>query len=122
MRALVAGGAGFIGSHLCERLLNEGADVVCVDNLITGAAENVAHLMGQDRFQFVTADVTAPLIVDFSVDELYHLASPASPRGYLRKPLETALVNSIGSQNLLRYALDHGGRLLLASTSEAYGD
>jgi nucleoside-diphosphate-sugar epimerase len=122
MRALVAGGAGFIGSHLCDRLLDDGDNVVCVDNLVTGLAENVAHLSREPRFQFVSADVTQPLKLDGDFDAIYHLASPASPRGYLRKPLETALVNSIGSQNLLRLALDRGARFLLASTSEAYGD
>jgi nucleoside-diphosphate-sugar epimerase len=122
MRALVAGGAGFIGSHLCDRLFEAGDEVVCADNLITGFVENVAHLAREPRFRFVHADVTQPLKLDGSFDVVYHLASPASPRGYLRKPLETALVNSIGTQNLLRLALDRGARFLLASTSEAYGD
>src|SRR5262249_16638138 len=122
MRAIVAGGAGFIGSHLCERLLADGDDVVCVDNLITGFAENVEHLAENERFQYVTADVVQPMRLQGTLDAVFHLASPASPRGSLRKPLETALVNSVGSQNLLRLALDHGARFLLASTSEAYGD
>jgi nucleoside-diphosphate-sugar epimerase len=122
MRAVVAGGAGFIGSHLCERLLADGDEVVCVDNLITGFADNVRHLTTNRRFEYVVADIVNSLQVDGAVDEFFHLASPASPRGYLRKPLETALVNSIGSQNLLRLALGRGARFLLASTSEAYGD
>ena len=122
MRALVAGGAGFIGSHLCERLLQDGDEVICVDNLITGIADNVSSLLDNHRFQLVQADIIQAVQVDGPIDAIYHLASPASPRGYLRKPLETALVNSIGSQNLLRLALDRGARFLLASTSEAYGD
>jgi nucleoside-diphosphate-sugar epimerase len=122
MRAIVAGGAGFIGSHLCDRLLADGDEVVCVDNLVTGFAENVSHLAGHRRFQLVSADVIQPLHIDGAVDAIYHLASPASPRGYLRKPLETALVNSVGTQNLLRLARENGARFLLASTSEAYGD
>jgi nucleoside-diphosphate-sugar epimerase len=122
MRALVAGGAGFIGSHLCDRLIADGDDVVCVDNMVTGFAKNVAHLAQNNRFQLAHADIIQPLKLDGDFDAIYHLASPASPRGYLRKPLETALVNSIGSQNLLRLALDRGATFLLASTSEAYGD
>lgn len=122
MRALVAGGAGFIGSHLCERLLDDGDDVLCVDNLITGFLTNVSALCNHPRFNFIQADVIQPLLVDGGIDAIYHLASPASPVGYLRRPLETALVNSAGTQNLLRLALDCGARFLLASTSEAYGD
>jgi UDP-glucuronate decarboxylase len=122
MRALVSGGAGFIGSHLCERLLGRGDEVVCVDNLITGQADNVAHLRGNSRFTFLPADVIQPLSVTPGVDAVFHLASPASPAGYLRKPLETALVNSIGTNNLLDLATKHRARFLMASTSEAYGD
>jgi nucleoside-diphosphate-sugar epimerase len=122
MRALISGGAGFIGSHLGERLLQQGHQVVCADNLITGNLDNVAALRAQPGFTFLQADVTQPLVVDGPIDAIFHLASPASPRGYLRKPLETALVNSIGTQRLLELASQRGARFLLASTSEAYGD
>jgi len=122
MRVLVTGGAGFIGSHLCERLLGRGDDVVCADNLITGLVDNVAHLRSEPRFTYLRADVIQPLQLNGTVDAVFHLASPASPSGYLRKPLETALVNSVGTNNLLDLAQRHGARFLLASTSEAYGD
>ena len=120
MKALVTGGAGFIGSHLCERLLQDGHAVVCVDNLITGHRENVAHLLAEPQFEFVEHDVTQPL--DLPVDLVFHLASPASPPGYLQFPVRTALANSLGTYNLLELARRHGARFLLASTSEAYGD
>jgi nucleoside-diphosphate-sugar epimerase len=122
MRYVVTGGAGFVGSHLCERLLREGADVLCIDNLITGFAENLVTHRRDRRFTFLLADVTQPFVVEGPVDGIYHLASPASPRGYLRKPLETALVNSIGTNRVLELAATTGARFLLASTSEAYGD
>ena len=122
MRCVVTGGAGFIGSHLCDRLLQEGSDVVCVDNLITGFVENLANHRQNPRLTFLQADITQPFVVDGSVDAIYHLASPASPRGYLRRPLQTALVNSIGTNRVLELAVATGARFLLASTSEAYGD
>lgn len=122
MRSLVTGGAGFIGSHLCDRLIARGDDVVCADNLITGQALNLDHLRSNPRFQFLRVDVIEPLVLDGPVDRVFHLASPASPPGYLRKPLETALVNSFGSYHVLRLAREKGARFLLASTSEAYGD
>src|SRR4029077_10334374 len=122
MRCVVTGGAGFVGSHLCERLLEEGADVVCIDNLITGLVENFSALRRDRRFTFLQADVIQPFVVEGPVDAIYHLASPASPRGYLRKPLETALVNSVGTHHLLELARDRGATFLLASTSEEYGD
>jgi nucleoside-diphosphate-sugar epimerase len=122
MRSLVVGGAGFIGSHLCEHLLARGDEVVCVDNFITGRAENLATFRDHPRFRFVEADVIQPFDLDGPADELFHLASPASPPGYLRKPLETALVNSVGTNHLLDLARRKGGKFLLASTSEAYGD
>jgi len=118
--SLVSGGAGFIGSHLCERLLQEGQHVICVDNLSTGSERNIAHLVGREGFEFVRHDVIEP--GDWPADYVYHLASPASPPGYLRRPLETLLVNSIGTRNLLEVARRHGARFLLASTSEVYGD
>lgn len=122
MRALVTGGAGFVGSHLCERLLARGDEVVCVDNFITGQAQNLATMRENARFQFLRADVIEPFAIDGAVDAVFHLASPASPPGYLRKPLETALVNSVGTNNLLALARARGAKFLLASTSEAYGD
>ena len=125
MRAVVAGGAGFIGSHLCDRLLAEGASVLCADNLITGARANIAHLVENPRFAFVEHDVTQPL--DAEADAVFHLASPASPnpaspRSYIAHAIETALVNSEGSHRLLELALHNKARFLFASTSEVYGD
>jgi len=122
LRTLVTGGAGFIGSHLCDRLIARGDDVVCADNLITGQASNIDHLRGNPRFHFMHVDVSQPFAVDGTVDQIFHLASPASPRGYLLKPLETALVNSQGTQNALDLARRNGAKFLLSSTSEAYGD
>ncbi len=122
MRALITGGAGFVGSHLCERLLDRGDEVVCVDNLITGHSENLSHLRSHPRFTYIQADVTQPLGYDDPVDAVFHLASPASPRGYLRKPLETALVNSLGTQRMLELVQAQRAKFLMASTSEAYGD
>ena len=120
MRVLVTGGAGFIGSHLCDRLIAEGHEVIAVDNLITGRLVNITHLDGNPRFTFIKHDVTEPL--DLPVDQIYHLASPASPTGYMRHPIETHLVNSIGTLNMLRLALARGARFLFTSTSETYGD
>ncbi len=128
MRALVAGGAGFVGSHLCDRLLSQGADVVCLDNFASGRRGNVAHLTEHPRFKLVERDLTAgPLEESLAADRYYHLASPASPnphtpRSYMAQPLETALVNALGTQHLLDLARRCGGRLLFASTSEIYGD
>lgn len=120
MRVLVAGGAGFIGSHLCVRLLSEGHFVICVDNLLTGAERNIAPLQGNERFTFLRHDITEPF--DIEVDAIFQLASPASPVGYWNYPFETIRVNTIGTTNLLEIARKHGARLLTASTSEAYGD
>jgi UDP-glucuronate decarboxylase len=122
LRSLVTGGAGFIGSHLCDRLIARGDEVVCADNLITGKRHNLDHLENHPHFQFLLADVTQPVAIDGPIDLVFHLASPASPPGYLRKPLETALVNSFGTHHLLQLAQEKGSRFLLASTSEAYGD
>ena len=121
-RALVTGGAGFLGSHLCDRLIGEGWDVVCVDSLLTGESENLAHLREADGFRFVAHDVTRPLEVDGSVDAVLHLASPASPRDYLEWPIETLRVGSIGTLNMLEFASAAGARFFLTSTSETYGD
>ncbi|HEX8730628.1 MAG TPA: UDP-glucuronic acid decarboxylase family protein [Ktedonobacterales bacterium] len=116
----MAGGAGFIGSHLCARLLADGHTVICVDNLLTGAERNVAAYLANDRFSFVRHDVTEPF--DMDVEAVFQLASPASPVGYWTHPFATIRVNTIGTTNLLDLARRHGARLLFASTSEAYGD
>lgn len=120
MRVLVTGGAGFIGSHLCESLLNDGYFVIAVDNLVTGRLENIRHLLSHPHFQFIEADVTKSL--DVPVDAIYHLASPASPVGYRRYAIPTLLVNSLGTFHLLELARRQGARFLFASTSEVYGD
>lgn len=128
MRVVVAGGAGFIGSHLCDTLLAAEHDVWAIDNFATGRRENVAHLAGEARFHLIEADVTQPLPADLpSFMRIYHLASPASPnatspRSYMQLPLETAAVNTVGTQRLLERARQDGARFLFASTSEIYGD
>jgi nucleoside-diphosphate-sugar epimerase len=122
MRVVVTGGAGFLGSHLCDAILARGDSAVCVDNLATGRPDNVAHLMGRPGFTFVEADVSLALDVPGPVDAVAHLASPASPPEYLRLPLETLAVGSRGTENALRLADQHGARFVLASTSEVYGD
>jgi dTDP-glucose 4,6-dehydratase len=119
---VVTGGAGFIGSHLCERLLDEGSAVVAVDNLCTGAVANIAHLMDRPAFEFSQQDVSLGLDVDGAVDAVLHFACPASPVDYLDMPLETLAVASRGTGHALDLAQRSGGRLLLASTSEVYGD
>jgi len=120
--ALVTGGAGFLGSHLCERLMRESIDVVCVDNLITGKESNVAHLRDTDGFRFLNLDVTQPFHVEESVDFVLHFASPASPIDYLDLPIQTLKVGSLGTHNTLGLAKAKRARYLLASTSEVYGD
>ncbi|MUL40485.1 SDR family oxidoreductase [Streptomonospora sp. PA3] len=121
-RAVVTGGAGFVGSHLCERLLDAGAEVVCVDNLATGSAENLRRLARHAGFSSIEADVTRPMRVAGRVDAVFHLASAASPRDYLRLPVETLEAGSLGTRNALDLAAEHGARMVLASTSEVYGD
>jgi dTDP-glucose 4,6-dehydratase len=121
-RAVVTGGAGFLGSHLCSRLLAEGYEVVCLDNFCTGTPVNVAHLIEHDRFRLVRADVTEFLHVGGPVDLVLHFASPASPVDYLRLPVETLKVGSIGTLHALGLAREKRARFVLASTSEAYGD
>jgi dTDP-glucose 4,6-dehydratase len=121
-RAVVTGGAGFLGSHLCQALLARGFDVLCLDNFLTGAPANVAHLLEDPRFQLVRADVTQYLYVAGPVGYVLHFASPASPVDYLRMPIETLKVGSIGTLHALGLARDKGARFLLASTSEVYGD
>lgn len=120
MKALVAGGAGFLGSHLCDALLTTGFDVLCVDNLITGRARNVAHLDGHAHFTFRQQDICQPF--EAEADWVFQLASPASPPRYLEHPIETMMVNAVGTQNLLEITRKNQARFLVASTSEVYGD
>ena len=121
-RALVTGGAGFLGSHLCERLLDEGLHVVCMDNLITGSLANIEHLFGRTGFTFIHHDVTNFIHVPGRLDYILHFASPASPIDYLNLPIQTLKVGSLGTHKALGLAKAQGARLLLASTSEVYGD
>jgi dTDP-glucose 4,6-dehydratase len=122
MRVLVTGGAGFIGSHLCGFLLGRGADVICMDNFITGAAENIAHLDANPRFALVRHDVTQYIDVAGPLDWVLHVASPASPRDYLELPIQTLKVGALGTYRALGLAKAKGARFLLTSTSEVYGD
>ena len=119
-RVLVTGGAGFLGSHLCERLLNEGDEVLCVDNFFTGRRTNIAHLIGNPRFELLRHDVTFPLFVE--VDEIYNLACPASPVHYQHDPVQTTKTSVHGAINMLGLAKRTGARIFQASTSEIYGD
>jgi UDP-glucuronate decarboxylase len=119
-RILVTGGAGFLGSHLCERLLAEGSDVLCVDNYFTGRKENIAHLMGNPHFEAMRHDVTFPLYVE--VDQIYNLACPASPVHYQFDPVQTTKTSVIGAINMLGLAKRIGAKIMQASTSEVYGD
>ena len=122
MRIVVTGGAGFLGSHLCEALLDRGDFVVCVDNLCTGEYRNIEPMIERTGFTFIQSDVSAALDVPGSVDAVAHLASPAAPPDYHRLPLETLAVGSRGTENCLRFATRHDARFVLASTSEIYGD
>ncbi|MGB9604744.1 MAG: UDP-glucuronic acid decarboxylase family protein, partial [Bryobacteraceae bacterium] len=122
MRFLVTGAAGFIGSHMCDRLLEEGHEVIAVDNLSTGSRANLEHLQGRPGFRFILHDVCEPLEIEEPLDGVLHLASPASPKDYLAHPIETLDVGSIGTRRMLELARRHGARFLLSSTSECYGD
>ncbi|WP_111764970.1 NAD-dependent epimerase/dehydratase family protein [Nakamurella deserti] len=121
-RVVITGGAGFLGSHLCEALVAAGSDVVCLDNFLTGSPANVAHLRSSERFHLIRCDVTEYVHVAGPVDLVLHFASPASPVDYLRLPIETMKVGSIGTLHALGLAKDKGARFVLASTSETYGD
>jgi len=122
MRVLVTGGAGFLGSHLCDRLLSEGHEVIAMDNLLTGNPRNIAHLETDRRFRFVRHDVTHFIFVDGPLDAVLHFASPASPIDYLELPIQTLKVGALGTHNALGIAKAKKARFLLASTSEVYGD
>lgn len=122
MRIVVSGAAGFIGSHMCDRLLAEGHTVVGLDNFLTGSPQNLSHLKGVASFRFVEQDITRPFSVEGPVDAVLNMASPASPKDYLEYPIETLDVGSIGSRNMLELALEKGARFLVTSTSECYGD
>jgi dTDP-glucose 4,6-dehydratase len=121
-RALITGGAGFLGSHLCELFLSRGHEVICMDNFITGSPDNIKHLFGTDGFSFIKQDVTQYIHIDGPLDYVLHFASPASPIDYLEKPIQTLKVGSLGTHKTLGVAKDKGARYLLASTSETYGD
>jgi len=120
MRILVTGGAGFIGSHLCERLINEGNEVLCLDNFFTGRRENIFHLLDNQRFELLRHDVTEPILLE--VDQIYNLACPASPVHYQYNPIKTVKSNVMGTLNMLVLARRVGARILQASTSEVYGE
>jgi dTDP-glucose 4,6-dehydratase len=123
-RTLITGGAGFLGSHLCDRFIEEGHEVICMDNLVTGNTENIEHLfeLGQDRFRFVEYDVTDYIHVNGDLDYVLHFASPAAPDDYLRLPIQTLKVGALGTHKALGLAKAKDARFLLASTSEVYGD
>lgn len=123
MTIVVTGGAGFIGSHLCERLLDAGNSVICIDNVLTGSAQNIEHLLKNPKFLFVEHDIIEPFFLDDEhVDHVYNLACPASPVQYQKNPVRTIKTNTIGMINVLGFARHHGARVLQASTSEVYGD
>ena len=119
-RALVTGGAGFLGSHLCDRLLKDGFDVICIDNLLTGSKDNIRHMIGNSYFEFIRHDITQPVFVE--CDQIYNLACPASPKWYQKDPIYTFKTSVYGSMNCLGLAKRTGARILQASTSEVYGD
>ena len=121
-RVLITGGAGFLGSHICDRFIAEGDDVICMDNFITGSPDNIAHLLGNKHFTFIEHDVTNYIYVEGKLDFILHFASPASPIDYLKLPIQTLKVGSLGTHKTLGLAKAKNARFLLASTSETYGD
>ena len=120
--SVITGGAGFLGSHLCDRLIEEGQSVICIDNLLTGSIENISHLIGLSGFRFVRSDVTDYVSKEETIDFVYHFASPASPADYMRLPIETLRAGSFGTHSMLELATAKKARFLLASSSEVYGD
>ncbi len=122
MRVLVTGGAGFIGSHLCDRFLQEGHEVICLDNLITGSIDNISHLAGHPKFSFIKHDVTHYIFIEGKIEAILHFASPASPVDYLQYPIQTLKVGSLGTHKALGLAKEKKAKFLLASTSEVYGN
>ncbi len=122
MRYLISGAAGFIGSHICDRLVEKGHEVLAIDNLITGHKENISHLLTDPRFRFIEHDICAPLAIHGGIDRVFHLASLASPVDYLAHPIETLESGSTGTRNMLEVAVEKRARFLLTSTSECYGD
>ncbi|MGR3310253.1 MAG: UDP-glucuronic acid decarboxylase family protein [Candidatus Brocadiales bacterium] len=122
MRTVITGGAGFLGSHLCDYFLKKGHTVICLDNLLTGSTRNIAHLLGNENFSFIKHNVTEYIYLDGAIDNVLHFASPASPIDYLRLPIQTLKVGSLGTLRTLGLAKGKNARYLLASTSEVYGD
>jgi len=122
MRILITGGAGFIGSHLCDRFIKDGHYVICMDNLLTGSLKNIAHLKKEKKFRFINHDVTKHIKITGSVDAILHFASPASPIDYIKLPIQTLKVGSLGTHNALGLAREKKAKFLIASTSEVYGD
>jgi dTDP-glucose 4,6-dehydratase len=122
VRTLVTGGAGFLGSHLCDKLIKEGHEVICMDNLSTGNIDNISHLIGNNQFHFIKHNVTEYIYLEGPLDNILHFASPASPIDYLEMPIQTLKVGSLGTHKALGLAKEKKARLLLASTSEVYGD
>jgi dTDP-glucose 4,6-dehydratase len=122
MRIVITGGAGFLGSHLCDRLLGLGNEVICLDNLLTGSVDNIAHLMGREDFRFYKHDVTEYIFISQPIDAVMHFASPASPRDYLELPIQTWKVGALGTHKTIGLAKHASARFLMASTSETYGD
>jgi dTDP-glucose 4,6-dehydratase len=122
MRIVITGGAGFLGSHLCDRLIGLGHEVICLDNLLTGSVDNIAHLLGHEGFSFYKHDVTEYIFIGQAVDAVMHFASPASPRDYLELPIQTLKVGALGTHKTIGLAKQKKARFLMASTSETYGD